>query len=35
VQQALEVIEGADGVFTQHLIEFLRNGVPLQADTRR
>lgn len=29
MQQALEVIEGADRVVTQHLIEFLRNGVPL------
>lgn len=29
VQQPLEVIEGADRVVTQHLVELLRNGVPL------
>lgn len=29
MQQALEVIEGSDGLVTQHLIEFLGNGVPL------
>lgn len=34
LQQALEVLEGADGAVTQHLIELLRNGVPL-PDRRR
>lgn len=29
VQQPLEVVEGADGVVAQHLVELLRNGVPL------
>ena len=29
VQQALEVIEGTDGVVTQHLVELLGNGVSL------
>lgn len=29
MQQALEVIKGADGAVTQHFIEFLWNGVPL------
>lgn len=33
MQQALEVIKGADRVVTQHLVELLRNGVPLQAGT--
>ena len=29
MQQALEVIEGTDGVVTQHLVELLGNGVSL------
>lgn len=29
MQQTLKVVEGADGAVTQHLIEFLGNGVPL------
>lgn len=29
MQQTLEVIEGADRVVTQHLVEFLRNGITL------
>jgi len=32
VQQALEIIKGADRVVTQHLVELLGNGVPLGAD---
>lgn len=34
MQQALEVIKGADGVVAQHVIEFLRNGVPLSGRYR-
>lgn len=35
MQQALEVIEGADCVVTQHLIELLWNGVPLPGKHHR
>lgn len=31
MQQELKVIKGADGVVTQHFIEFLRNGIPLSG----